>query len=217
MYLRVAALYGRDPADPRLAAEYLVLSGVCENESEAWKAVQYVLNTPVPARRGRLPVKSWYHAVVSVLTLAGFITPGDSKTPKSGWRARVVQVLEFTVSALIYVLTFIVPVTCMIVMAWSTGSGARSFGQKVTAHFAHPGDEKAVAAAVAQRKAERHLLGTIARGALALVSVVIPLALVASAEIHGGLLGVKLPATLAALAGLTLLIVVATVVYVRTS
>jgi hypothetical protein len=217
MYLRVAALYGRDPADPLLAAEYLVLTGVCATEGEARKAVEYVRDTPVPPRRGRLPVKSWYQAVVSVLTLAQFLSPGGSKTRKSGWRARVVQVVQFTVSALVWALTWIVPVTSMIVMAWSTRSTARGFGHKMATHFAHPGDAKAVAAAEAQRKAERRLLGTIVRGALVLVSVVVPLALVASALLHHGLFGVKLPAVLAGLAGLTLVIVVGTFVYMRTS
>src|SRR3954454_23733575 len=70
LQLRVAALYGDDPSDPRVAADFLVLRGVHNDTEKALAELDLVRANPLPPDRTRTPLKSWYQAVVSILILA---------------------------------------------------------------------------------------------------------------------------------------------------
>jgi len=59
-HLRVAALYGHDPADPRVAADFLVLRGVHKDAEQALADLEVVRATPLPPPGERTPLKSWY-------------------------------------------------------------------------------------------------------------------------------------------------------------
>jgi hypothetical protein len=73
----VAALYGHDPADPRIAADFLVLRGVHKDTESALVELDVVRSTPLPPPGRRTPLKSWYQAVLSILVRAGFIGPPE--------------------------------------------------------------------------------------------------------------------------------------------
>ena len=93
-HLRVAALYGRDPADPSVAADFLVLRGVHKNDAEALAELDAVRANPLPPHRHRTPLRSWYQAVISVLVLAGFIQAAaddDRPIPVTGWQRSCAQ------------------------------------------------------------------------------------------------------------------------------
>jgi hypothetical protein len=47
-HLRMAALYGHDPADPRVAADFLVLRGVRKDADEALAELEAVRAAPLP-------------------------------------------------------------------------------------------------------------------------------------------------------------------------
>src|SRR5512140_1835737 len=61
-HLRVAALYGEDPADPRIAADFLVLRGVHKDPEQALADLEIVRASPLPAPAARRPLRSWYEA-----------------------------------------------------------------------------------------------------------------------------------------------------------
>jgi hypothetical protein len=46
----VAALCGHDPADPRVAADFLVLRGVHKDPEQALADLEVVRATPLPSR-----------------------------------------------------------------------------------------------------------------------------------------------------------------------
>jgi hypothetical protein len=207
-HLRIAALYGHDLADPQVAADFLVLRGVHQNREQALAELDVVRATPVPPKGGRTPLRSWYGAVVRILILAGFLSAPDEDEPGplSGWE-KVVRAIRFIVAALIWALTWVVPITFMILMSWGCENDARRFGQRVATHYADHGTDAAVAMASADRKAGGNRAVSIARGALVVVSVAIPLALIASTLVNGaGPLGVNVPEELAALVALALVI-----------
>ena len=207
-HLRVAALYGEDPTDPRIAADFLVLRGVHKDTESALTELEVVRANPLPPDRRRTPLKSWYRAVVSILVLAGFMqAPEDDGPTRLTLGQKVLQAIRFVVAATIWILTWVVPVTFMIVMSWACESDARRFGQRVMTRYADEDADITVAMARADRKAGGNRAVSVARGALVVVSVALPLALIASTVVsHSGPFGVDLPKAAGALAALALVI-----------
>jgi hypothetical protein len=122
------------------------------------------------------------------------------------------RAIRFIAAALIWALTWVVPITFMILMAWGCENDARRFAHRVATHYADNGEDAAVAMASADRNAGGNRAVSFARGALVLVSVAIPLALIASTVLGGkGPVGVNLPQEIAALVALALVIGVSVV------
>jgi hypothetical protein len=206
-HLRVAALYGHDLANPDVAADFLVLRGVHRTRERALAELDVVRANPVPSKHAHTPLRSWYAAVVSILILAGFLSAPDEdeQGPLTGWE-KVVRAIRFIVAALIWALTWVVPITFMILMAWGCENDARRFGQRVAAHYAE-GEDDAAAVASAGVNPGGNRAVSFARGALVVVSVAVPLGLIASTLVNGsGPLGVNVPEAFAALVALALVI-----------
>ena len=212
-HLRVAALYGKDPADPEVAADFLVLRGVHKDSEKALTELDLVRANPLPPQRKHTPLKSWYQAVLSVLILAGFISAPEENGPtRVTVGKKVLRAVRFVVLAGIWVLTWVVPVTFMIVMSWTCESDARRFGQRVMTLYADDRADIGVAMARADRRTGGSRAVTVARGALVVLSVALPLALIASTVLAGsGPLGVHLPQAVGALAALALVVGVSVV------
>lgn len=212
-HLRMAALYGHDPADPRVAADFLVLRGVRKNVDDALTELETVRATPLPPAGVRTPLRSWYRAIVQVLVLAGFLSPPDDDEGKRAtlW-TRLVYAVQLVVAGLIWALTWVIPVTFMIMMSWACESDARRFSERVLTHYQDGQADLGTAIARADRKAGGNRAVTAARAALVVLSVAIPLALVASTLLkHNGPLGVNLPESVAALVALAIVIGVSAV------
>jgi hypothetical protein len=207
-HLRVAALYGEDPADPHIAADFLVLRQVHKDRDSALAALDAVRANPLPPERKRTPLKSWYEAVISILVLSGFIQASEDGEPaRLTARQQVIRAVRFVVAATIFVLTCVVPITFMIAMSWTCESDARRFGQRVLTHYADEDVDIAVAMARADQKAGGNRMITVLRGALVVASVAIPLAVIASIVIAGtGPFGLDLPRAAGALVALALVI-----------
>lgn len=123
MVLRIAALQGRDPTDPALAAEVLVLRGVYRSIPEAQEALDSIgEEPPETGRRGR--IAAWVDLVKRILILAAF-TSASNPDEQPG-RAR--QAGTFVLGVGMWVVTFVMPVTFMILMAWSCASSTRQLG-----------------------------------------------------------------------------------------
>ena len=207
-HLRMASLYGHDPASPTVAADFLVLRGVHKDSETAIAELTAVRAHPLPARRQHTPLRAWYSAVVSVLILAGFMAARDedARMDLTG-RERALRVIRFIVAGGIWLLTWVIPVTFMIVMSWGCESDARRFGQRVTGHYRNEDVDIGVVIARADRRAGGNKAITAVRGALVVLSIALPLALIASTVLGGkGPLGVDLPQAAGVLAALALVI-----------
>ena len=208
LHLRVGALYDHDPADPEVAADFLVLRGVYPDRASALAGLATVRAQPLPGKRTRMSLRAWYEAVLRVLVLGGFISPPEKgQRVRPPFRQRVMTVVRFVLAALLWALTWIVPVTFMIVMSWACENDARRFGERVLERYAEREDDPAAIAARADVRAGGHRAVSAARGALVFLSVALPLALIASTQLrHHGPLGLDLSQTGAALAALALVI-----------
>ena len=207
-HLRTASLYGHDPASPTVAADFLVLRGVHKDSEKAIAELASVRANPVPTRRQHTPLRAWYSAVVSVLILAGFMAPRDedARTDLTG-RQRALRVIRFIVAGGIWLLTWVIPVTFMIVMSWGCESDARRFGQRVMDHYRNEDVDIGVVMARADRRAGGNKAITAVRGVLVVLSVALPLSLIASTVLSGkGPLGVQLPQAAGVIAALALVI-----------
>jgi hypothetical protein len=195
-HLRVAALYGHDPADPRIA--------VHKDTASALAHLDLVRSTPLRPPGPRAPLKSWYEAVLSILVLAGFMEPpGKDEPGELTRRAKIMRAALFVVAALIWAMTWIVPVTFMIVMSWACEGDARRFGQRVSTHY---GDAD-IATAQSDRAGESNRAFALARGALVLLSLAIPLALIGATVLNGtGPFGLNVPEVIGAVIALGLVL-----------
>jgi len=110
-HLRVAALYGHDPADSRIAADFLVLRGVRADTEQALAELEAIRATPLPPAGERTPLRSWYEATVRILILADFLSAPeeDEETGQLTRWEKVTRAVRFVVAGLIWALTWILP------------------------------------------------------------------------------------------------------------
>jgi hypothetical protein len=180
MTLRTAALYDRDPSRLQTAAEMLALRGVHPDIETAQAALETVRGAGTPGRPSeRRSLRTWVHSVYLLLVFGGFMWPSAAE-PRTGAWARVRAVLSVAVGGAIWITTWVLPVTFMIVMAWGCESHTRQLGRRALVFY--DGEEASIGAAIAladQRRDRGSDKRTIARAVALFLSVVIPLAFIA--------------------------------------
>lgn len=140
LVLRIAALHGRDPADPAMAAEILALRGVHKTPESAQLAIDELPADP-PPKAWRAPLRTWVILVYRVLILAGFL-----QAPETGpRRGRLIAALGLLVAGAIWVLTWVLPVAFMVVMSWACESDTRKTGARAEVWYAERSDERSAA------------------------------------------------------------------------
>ncbi len=210
MMLRVAALYGRDPTDPRVAAELLVLRGVRPNVEEAEAAIARVRSEPLPPPpERRRPLRTWYRSVKRILVLAGFLPPDTPRDGPPTVRDRLVSLAKLAFTGAIYLATWVFPVSFMIVMSWGCESDARKMGRRTLEFY---GGTEAVDAAIARADAgadRGRSRRDAVRAVLLSLSVFASLGLLALAVADRKRDIIDLPAGLASIVGLALVLALA--------
>ncbi len=179
MALRIAALYGRDPRQLQTAAEMLVLRGVHPSVEAAEAALSAVQKGPRERPTKRRSLRTWVHSGYLLLVFGGFLSPSSGQRP-TGIRSRAIAVLSLLVAGAIWVTTWILPVTFMIVMAWGCESHTRQLGRR--AQVFYEGEEGSVTATIAaadQRRDRGHDTRAVLRAIALFLSVAIPIAFVA--------------------------------------
>jgi hypothetical protein len=136
MNLRLAALYGRDPGTLQTAAELLSLRGVyatTEEAEAALLAVEAMGMPPKPERRR--PLRLWIECGRRLLVFGGFIGPpsGEAHHGLRVWLRDAVAAVAFV---LFWVITWIFPVTFMIMMAWGCETHSRQLFERTRAFYA---------------------------------------------------------------------------------
>src|SRR3954447_4301538 len=172
MGLRIAALYGHDPAELRTAAEMLALRGVHPTADEAAEALTASRAAPPPEKpAARRPLRAWIDSVHRLLIFGGFLSapaeePAGDEPPKGG---RLRALAGLAVAGAIWLTTWVLPVTFMIAMAWACESHTRQLGRR--ALLLYDGDAATPEAAIAAADEghdrghdRRQILRTIAIG-----------------------------------------------------
>jgi hypothetical protein len=185
-----------------------VLRGVHGNVDDAKSALEAIIDQPLPpAVPNRRPLKTWYRAVRQVLILGGFLSPQE-KPRKDLRHPRLRAAVGFIFGAVLWAVTWILPLTFMLMMAWGCESHARKLGRRAIAFY---GGEDAKIAARARIPDRGHDLRRIIRAAALTLSVAIPIAFVAYAYDRREVLGGGLLPSLGALVGLSLVLAISVV------
>lgn len=179
MVLRIAALEGRDPRDPQIAAELLALRGVYATANEAQAALANLRVDP-PKRTERRPVKTWFNdwwrLAQRVLVLAGFVSARELEEAKpSLWkRASLIGA-----GAVVWAVTWVVPGSFMIVMSWNCESATRKLGSRAIELYGDPAivDRESAEPKRLKLPEERAGMGRWIRLALLVLTIAIPLVL----------------------------------------
>jgi len=180
MTLRTAALYDRDPRSLHTAAEMLALRGVHPSVESAEAALTTVRDEKMPDRPAeRRSLRTWVHSVYLLLVFGGFMSPSSAK-PKGGMLDRVRAVFSVLLGIGIWVTTWVLPATFMILMAWGCETHTRQLGRRALVFY--DGEEESVNAAIAdadKRRDQGHDERAILRTIALFLSVAIPLGFIA--------------------------------------
>ncbi len=144
MTLRLAALYGRDPGILKTAAEMLSLRGVYPDADAAEAGLLAVEEMGMPAKpENRRPLRLWINSGRRLLVFGGFIGPPSGESHR-GVRAWLRDAAGAVVFVALWAVTWIFPVTFMIMMAWGCETHSRQLFRRVRSYYA--GDESPVQA-----------------------------------------------------------------------
>jgi hypothetical protein len=175
MTLRIAALHGRDTRDRAIAAELLWLRGVAPDLPSARRAVEEVAagSRDKPAGKGFARMRAWYSLGQRFLVMAGFIDP-----PKPGRTTILRRIVSVVALVVVWIITCIVPVTFMLLMAYSSTSSTTALASRARSYYGGATDSPAPSLPRAHRVPRgKRLVRAIIVG----VSVAIPLAALAVA------------------------------------
>jgi hypothetical protein len=213
MTMRIAALYDRDPRALNTAAEMLALRGVHPNVESAEAALIKVRGTPMPGRPSeRRSLRTWVHSVYLVLVFGGFMSPSAAEPPRRTWVDRIKSAASLVLAGAIWVMTWILPVTFMILMAWGCETHARQLGRRALVFYDGEAASVAAAIALAERRRDRgHDKRTLVRGIALFLSLAIPLAFIAYVNHVRKSVGFNWLGALGALVALSLVIAVGVV------
>ena len=207
MVLRTAALYGRDPRELSATAEMLALRGVHPTPEAARGALDAVLTRPMPDRPPqRRRLRSWVQSVRMVLVFGGFLSPPAERS-SAGWRARLRELLGTALGVVTFVITWVIPVTFIIAMAWECESHTRDLGRRARQFYGGEVDttQSAIAAASSQRD-RGHGTRNLIRTVTLFLSLAVPIAFVAYADHVRHTTGVNALGAAGALVALSLVV-----------
>ena len=189
MGLRIAALYGRDPATMRTAGEMMALRGMYLTPEDAEQALIAVRDAPPPEKvQERRPLRMWVRTVYRLLVFGGFMSPPKDKSAEAGQedepeRSRLRGWIGIAGGTAIWLSTWVFPITFMVAMAWGCESHTRTLGRRVMAFYDGDAATPEAAIAAADRREDRgHDKRQILRTIALFLSVAIPIGFVAYAD-----------------------------------
>ena len=212
MTLRTAALYGRDPRELHTSAEMLALRGVHPDVDAAEAALIQVRDKGLPDRpEQRRSWRTWVHSVYLLLIFGGFMSPSVAKED-TGTRGKVRAVFGVVLGVGIWVTTWVLPLTFMIVMAWGCETHARQLGRRTLLYYDGEAENVLEAIKAADARSDRgHDKRAIARGAALFLSVAIPIGFVGYAQHVRHTAGINWLSALGVLVALSLVIATAVI------
>jgi hypothetical protein len=209
MVLRTAALYDRDPRELETTAEMLALRGVHPTVEAARAALEQVRDSPAPGKPDeRRSLRTWVRSVYVLLIFGGFVSaPSDvrDETAHPWLKAVVGSVLGVAV----WVMTWVLPVTLMVAMAWGCETHARQLGRRALLFYDGDADSAQAAIAAAKDRQDRgHRKREIVRAAIFVLSIAVPIGFVAYADHVRQSTGINWLGALGALVAVSLVLAV---------
>lgn len=212
MGLRIAALYGHDPAELRTSAEMLALRGVHPTPNAAEEALIAVRDSPPPEKPNeRRPLRVWVISVRRLLVFGGFMSPKEKHDdPDDGdgrGSARLGAAAGIAIAGAIWLTTWVLPVSFMVAMAWGCETHTRQLGRRALLLYdGEAASPEAAIAAADQREDRGHDKRQILRTVVLILSVLIPIAFIAYADHVRQSTGINWLGALGALVALSLVL-----------
>jgi hypothetical protein len=132
--LRIGALHGRDPGAPERPAELLVFLDVYPNVPAAEASLVRIRLPSAEESSGLRQVggpRAWIEVVTQILILAGFIEPSPDKTKSR----RATRALRTVFALSLWALTWIVPITFMLFMAYACEGRTRKVFDRALRYY----------------------------------------------------------------------------------
>ena len=209
MEQRIAALYGHDPRELETGAQTPGASrGAPDGRGRPGGPAEGERHRPAgEARPNGDPLRVWVRSIYMLLVFGGFLSgpSGKERDDDSHWRLRAA--LGFTGATVIWMITWVLPLSFMIAMAWACESHARSLGSRTMRYYAGGStDIEAAIAAAAEEEDKGRTKRELLRGLLVVLSVAIPLAIVVYANYIRQTTGITWQAALGAVVAVSLVI-----------
>ena len=184
MSLRTAALFGQDPTELRTAASGLALRGVHPTVESAEASLRTVSAIPMPDKPAqRRSLRTWIHSIHVILIFGGFMSAPSEKPKKTGLAYWLPTTLTLVIGLAFWAITWILPLTFMVLMAWGCESQARALGRRALAFYGREASTTNAAIAIAGKSQDKgHNTRQIVRSAALALSVAIPIAFVVYAN-----------------------------------
>ena len=207
MVLRTAALYERDPRELDTSADVLALRGVHPTVDAAREALLGVRDLPLPEKPAtRRPLRTWVRSIYVLLIFGGFLSAPSNARDQSRhpWLKASVG---FLFGAIIWVITWVLPLTFMIAMAWGCETHTRQLGRRALIFYDGEAETAQAAIAAAKGRQDRgHSKRASLRATLLLLSVAVPIGFVAYVNHVRQSTGISWLAAIGALVALSLVI-----------
>lgn len=184
MVMGIAALNGRNPTEPEFAGELLALRGLYPSPEAAMERLARLDAADDPSTAEVAPtgllarLGSWADLVRRVLILAGFISGSSGQ---AGDRSRIRTAASLFAAGVIYLITWIVPVTFMILMSWSCERDVRDLCDRASEWYGENRNERARRFSLRALRTRDESKLTVTRGLLALMSLAVPMFLIFAA------------------------------------
>jgi hypothetical protein len=188
MVQRIAALNGRDPRAPRMAAESLALRDLYPTVEAAEQALEELPDDLPTGHSWRIGLRAWYEIVRKILVLIGLLAPPEEDEERPGfWR----QAGNWVAGGGVWVVTWVIPGLFMVLMSWQCESSTRKLGARAVEFYSDltPAEREAAKPGELQVAHDRgHYLRAGVRWVLIALAVAIPmgLLLLAAIEQHEG-------------------------------
>jgi hypothetical protein len=174
MTLRLAALYGRDPGAIHTSAELLSLRGVHPTVEAAEAELRAIGDRDLPASPAqRRPLRVWIDSVRRLLVFGGFVSPPKHRSRRGAarWLRDGAALL---LGAVGWVVTWIFPVTFMVMMAWTCENHTRRLFRDAVMLYSGARPKRAIDAARERKERGVSLRNAVSAVALGL-SIAIPI------------------------------------------
>jgi hypothetical protein len=213
MTLRTAALYGRDPRQLQTAGEMLALRGVHPDLEHAEAALRAVQATTMPNRpTQRRSLRTWVDSGYRLLVFGGFLSAATAEPPKRRAMDRLRAVFSFMLGVGIWVMTWVLPFTFMVMMAWGCETHSRQLGRRALVFYDGEAASVSAAMAVAERRRDRgHNARAWLRAIALFLSVAVPLGFIALVNHLRNTIGVNWLVAVGALVAVSLVVATAVI------